>query len=175
MRAEVARDPRAQTALGLLAERNDLRVLLDGGRQLFHRAVDLKFHRVIDEQHAAVIRDIGQNGGILLPRALRLLEQVDVVHAHERPLGHHGHGVDRVSQRLRRAVVGGKAVEVKLARRAVGEFFRGKLHIMAAQKRFLAADDIKAAERSGLQIRFEAALSLGSGVVRLFFCHLLTP
>lgn len=111
----------------------------------------------------------------MLPRALRLLEQVDVVHAHERPLGHHGHGVDRVSQRLRRAVVGGKAVEVKLARRAVGEFFRGKLHIMAAQKRFLAADDIKAAERSGLQIRFEAALSLGSGVVRLFFCHLLTP
>lgn len=89
----------------------------------FHRAVDLKFHRVIDEQHAAVIRDIGQNGGILLPRALWLLEQVDVVYAHERPLGHHGHGVDRVSQRLRRAVVGGKAVEVKLARRAVGEFF----------------------------------------------------
>ena len=46
---------------------------------------------------------------------------------------------------------------------------------MAAQKRFLAADNIKAAERSGLQIRFEAALSLGSGVVRLFFCQLLTP
>lgn len=104
----------------------------------------------------------------MLPRALWLLEQVDVVYAHERPLGHHGHGVDRVSQRLRRAVVGGKAVEVKLARRAVGEFFRSKLHIMAAQKRFLAADNIKAAERSGLQIRFEAALSLGSGVVRLF-------
>lgn len=111
----------------------------------------------------------------MLPRALWLLEQVDVVYAHERPLGHHGHGVDRVSQRLRRAVVGGKAVEVKLARRAVGEFFRSKLHIMAAQKRFLAADNIKAAERSGLQIRFEAALSLGSGVVRLFFLPFAYP
>lgn len=46
---------------------------------------------------------------------------------------------------------------------------------MAAQKRLLAADDIKAAERPGLQIRFKAAHSLGSAVVRRFFCHLLTP
>ena len=71
--------------------------------------------------------------------------------------------------------VGGKAVKIEFARRAVGELFRDEIHVMAAQKRFLAADDIKTAERSGLQIRFEAALSLGSGVVRLFFCHLLTP
>ena len=70
----MARDPRAEIAFGLLAEGQDLRVLLHGGSQLFHRAVDFKFYRIIDEQHAAVIRNIGQDGSVLLARALRLLE-----------------------------------------------------------------------------------------------------
>ena len=66
---EMPRDPRAQIALRLLAEREDLRVLADGGGELFHRAVDLELHRVVDEQHAAVVGQVGENGGVLLARA----------------------------------------------------------------------------------------------------------
>ena len=71
---EMPRDPRAQIALRLLAEREDLRVLADGGSELFHRAVDLELYRVVDEQHAAVVGQVGENGGVLLARALRLFE-----------------------------------------------------------------------------------------------------
>ena len=36
-----------------------VRVGFEGGRQLFHRAVDLELYRIIDKQHAAVIWKVG--------------------------------------------------------------------------------------------------------------------
>ena len=68
-------------AMPMMAERTLVRVddvdlfkQPDGGGELFHRAVDLELHRVVDEQHAAVVGQVGENGGVLLARALRLFE-----------------------------------------------------------------------------------------------------
>ena len=111
----------------------------------------------------------------MLPRRLRLSEQIDVVHPDERPLGHHGHGVDCVGQRLRRAVRRGKAVAVELARRAVNELFGDEVHIVITQKGLFAADDIESSQRTVFEVRLEAPQRLARVFVERLSCHLLTP
>ena len=113
------RDPRGELALRGLLKLHHLRALFDGIRQLSHLTVRLILYRIVYEHEADIVRQVLKNPAVLLSWPLGELEEIHVVHAHQRPLGHHRHGLHRVQKRLRRDTCCIKAVDVKLGGRAV--------------------------------------------------------
>ena len=148
-------DPRDKVAFRLLAELHALTLRLEHLVQLPHRPVRLPFRRVIVEHKAAVFRQIGKDRPILLPRALRLLEKVHVVHADERPLRHHRHRVHGLAQRLRRERLGAEAVEVEFRRRPVQQLLLQHPPVVLLQKRLFPEEHVEIAYVPGLQRRLQ--------------------
>jgi len=140
--AEMAADPGGQVGLRLLGEADHDRLVLHDSREFFHLPVRFVLNRIVHEHHTAVIRQIGEDLPVLLARMLVLLEKVHVIHADQRAFGHHGHGLHRLGQGLRRQRVRVEAVKIEVARRATGELLRQKVKIMLAKIGLFAAEDI---------------------------------
>ena len=109
---EAALDPAQQQLAVLLAELHLAHMLIERRDELFHLAVALIGHEVIDENHRAVLRNIRDDLDERAARGHIELEDVQIRHRDERVLRHHGHGLHGLLQRLHRKPLAAETVVV---------------------------------------------------------------
>ena len=141
-------------------------MLVQRGAQLLHLAVPLIFQRIIKEDQRAVLREVLQQRDQGIALTLVQLEDIHVLHRHQRVLGHHGHGLHRLGQRLHRQAFAIKMVVVELLKARRDQQLAHLLQIAAAEIRLLAVEDIHILQLLRLQI----GLQLGKTFI---LCHVL--
>ena len=168
------RNPSAELPLRGLLKFQHLRMLFERIGELAHLPVRLILDRIVAEHETHIVRQIFKNAAVLLSCLLGELEQIHIVHAHQRPLRHHGHCLHRVQKRLRRNACAIEAVGVEFRGRSACQLFCQLREIVVPQERLLAAEDIEIPRG----VILEVLLELPQGIVRLpglFFCHQFPP
>ena len=123
---------------------------------------------VIDKDDIAVVGNVAQQGGHLIPVSAFQLVQVHVVHLDEGRLGHDGNRVDRVGEGAKVHGAGVKAVQVEIRCRSVDQEFFQCAEIIGTQIVLFAVEYIKV---MGLLPAQGVLQGLeGPGVIR-FLCH----
>ena len=125
-----------------------------GFAQLFHRFIGLIRHRVVDEHHAAVGRDVLQEGDHLFPLLLVQLENIEIRHHNEGPLRHHGHSLRHLAEALDRQVFPLHPVIVELLEPGGDQLLPQLSQVVLPQIALLAVKDIGAAGGTGGQVVF---------------------
>ena len=146
-------------------------MLIERRDELFHLAVALIGHEVIDENHRAVLRNIRDDLDERAARGHIELEDVQIRHRDERVLRHHGHGLHGLLQRLHRKPLAAETVVVELLEPRRDKRLAHLVEIALPQVRLLSVKYIGVFERFRFQIRLQFVQSGAFADRALLCCH----
>ena len=169
---EVAAHPGDQLPVGGLGELDHRRAVEDLGQRLL-APVDLELGGFVDQNHGAVVGDVGEEFGVGGP-VLAQGEEVHVVDLDHGALGHHGQGLDAVQHALQGDRLRAEAVVVEGLGKVLHQELVEAVEIVAPQIGLLAVKDVEPRGRVQLEIGFELfQIVVGHGVtVLLLNCRI---
>ena len=166
-RRKPAAQPVHQLGALLLGKLHGADMLVQRGAQLLHLAVPLVVQRVIDEDQRTVLRKVLQQCDQGVPLALVQLEKIHILHRDQRVLGHHGHGLHHLGQRLHRQALAAEVMVVELLEPRRDQQLPHLLQIPGPEIRLLAVKDIDILHLLRLQVGLQTGKALMFRHVRL--------
>lgn len=165
---EAAADPVHQIPRPLAEEGNLLALLLNHPRQLLHPGVPLVLQGVVDEDQAAVVRQVLQDLGDRLPLPFRGLEEVIVRDHQEGALAHHGQGVHRLPQALGGEGLSRQAVVVEALHPPGDELGLHLLQVVVPEVGLLPVKDIQGPQGPLAEVLFQFSIGRLAGGLGAF-------
>ena len=171
-RRKPAAQPVHQLGALLLGKLHGADMLVQRGAQLLHLAVPLVVQRVIDKDQRTVLREVLQQCSQLhqLYNVADLawdIEKIHIFHRHQRVLGHHGHGLHHLGQRLHRQALAAEVMVVELLEPRRDQQLPHLLQIPGPEIRLLAVKDIDILHLLRLQVGLQTGKTLMFRHVRL--------
>ena len=161
-------NPCNQIPLALLGKFNHRRIGTYGIPEIFKPLIRLPFVGLIGKHHGAVLRNIGQHFGDLIPIRLRKLKDVHIIHLNQGALCHHGHRFHGIGKGLDVKGFVVQLVEIEGLRQIIQQELLQLFKIVVQKKHFFTMKHIEIRRRTAANGSFQFLQGIRFFIIRLF-------